>query len=114
MTFLCRKDAGEKMSKKTKAFLSVIVIAVLCCGIAVSGQASGLFDFFGSKNDGETVTISKTEYEQLKKFEKLNTVLQYIEQYYYQEPDEDAMIEMATRGLLAGLEDVYTFYYSPE
>lgn len=114
MTFPCRKDAGEKMSKKTKAFLSVIVIAVLCCGIAVSGQAAGLFDFFGSKNDGETVTISKTEYEQLKKFEKLNTVLQYIEQYYYQEPDEDAMIEMATRGLLAGLDDIYTFYYSPE
>ena len=61
-----------------------------------------------------TVTIGKEEYDRLKKFEKLSEVMQYIEAYYYQEPDTDAMVDYAVQGMLAALDDPYTFYYDAE
>ena len=37
-----------------------------------------------------------------------------MEQYYYQEPDTQAMLDGAEMGLLYGLGDPYTFYYTPD
>ncbi|MDD2648556.1 MAG: S41 family peptidase [Eubacteriales bacterium] len=64
--------------------------------------------------EGETVTISKEQYDEYQKYNDLETMYQYIKNYYYIEPDMDAMLEMAKVGLLAGLEDIYSFYYTPE
>ena len=64
--------------------------------------------------DGSTVTISKEEYDRLQKYAEMDELVQVVEAYYYQEPNVDAMIENAERGLLYGLEDPYTYYYSPE
>ena len=86
------------------------LIAVLTCMVAFTAHASGLMDLFGQK--GKTVTITQEEYDRLKRFETMDTILQYIEQWYYQEPDVDALIENATRGLMYGLEDPYSFYYN--
>ena len=63
---------------------------------------------------GETVTISREEYERYRRYAELDELLQVVEAWYYQEPDIDAMIESAQQGLLYGLEDPYTFYYNPE
>ncbi len=48
------------------------------------------------------------------RYSELDELMQLVETYYYQEPDTDAMIEMAERGLLAGLGDLYTYYYNPQ
>ena len=94
-----------------KKFLALCVAAVLLCATAViTGHASGFFDFFSQK--GKTVTISQEEYDRLSRFSNMDLILQYVEAWYYKEPDVDALIENATRGLLYGLEDPYTFYYS--
>ena len=90
----------------------VVAVAVLL-SISLSAQATGLFDYFKNNNQ-ETVTITKDEYESLKKYRKMEDFLAYIRQFYYVEPDEDAMLEMAIRGFLAGLEDPYTYYYNAE
>ena len=71
---------------------------------------SGFFDFFSPQ--GETVTISKEEYDRLSRYANMDAILQYVEGWYYKEPDVDAAIEEATRGLLYGLNDPYTFYYN--
>ncbi len=63
---------------------------------------------------GDTVTISKTEYEALKRFEKLGYMLDMVEANYYQEFDSQELLTNAARGLLYGLADPYTFYYSPQ
>ncbi len=63
---------------------------------------------------GDTVTVSREEYERFKKYEELDELLQVVEEYYYQEPDVPKLIENAERGLLFGLEDPYSFYYNPE
>ena len=96
------------MKKKTVALFALI--AVLTCAVFLTAHASGIMDHFGKKE--QTVTISQEEYDRLKRYSEMDVILQYIEEWYYQEPDVDALIENATRGLLYGLEDPYTFYYN--
>lgn len=96
-----------------KALLAVfcIAIALMTLWTAVGG-ASSLQDLFHQKE--ETVTISREEYESLLKYKKLEETYQYIMAMYYQEPDEEKMMEYAIQGMLSSLDDPYTFYYSPE
>lgn len=96
------------MKKKIIALCAVLIL--LSGTVILSGQASGIFDFFNQKK--QTVTISQEEYDRLSRFSKMDTILQYVEAWYYEEPDVDALIENATRGLLYGLGDPYSFYYN--
>lgn len=99
------------MNKKP---LIVLCVLVLCLSLFTVPKAqAGLFDFLSPKND-DTVTISRKEYDRLMRYSQMDLILQYIEQYYYQEPDVDSLIENATRALLYGLEDPYSFYYNPK
>lgn len=79
-----------------KRLLIFTVILTLLCGTLVAYQA------LGDSRRGGTVTISREEYDRLAQYAKLDEVLQYIQAYYYQEPDTDAMMDMAVQGLLAG------------
>ncbi len=62
----------------------------------------------------DTVTISRSEYERLQRYAELDEIWQIVETYYYQEPDEESMLDGAEMGLLYGLGDPYTYYYTPE
>ncbi len=97
--------------KKTTLILTVVLVLTL--SFAATGWASSLFDLFNQK-DEDTVTISRKEYDNLKKYEKLEEIYQYITQMYYQEPDKDKMMEFAIQGMLSSLDDPYTFYYNPD
>lgn len=97
---------------KKKLLVLVVALVMLSGAAAITGQATGLFDF--SSRLRKTVTISQEEYDRLSRYSKMDTILQYIETWYYQEPDVDILIENATRGLLYGLEDPYSFYYNEE
>lgn len=94
-----------------KRFVSVMLIAVVLTMVSFSAQAGGLLDFLKPQ---ETVTITAAEYERLKQYEKLDLVRQYVDAWYYQEPDEEKMLEGAIQGMLMSLEDPYSFYYAPE
>lgn len=48
------------------------------------------------------------------KYDRLEEVLSIVERDYYVEPDEDALLTGAVRGLLDSLDDPYTYYYSAE
>ena len=95
------------MNKRVLTALAILV--VLSLGLMLTGQAAGLFDF---TKKGKTVTISQDEYDRMSRYARMDEILQYVEAWYYQEPDVDALIENATRGLLYGLEDPYSFYYN--
>mgnify|MGYP003292405627 FL=1 len=94
-----------------KRFVSALLILIVMVTVTFSAHAAGLLDFLKPQ---ETVTISVDEYNRLKKYEKLDTVLQYVQNWYYQKPDDKKMMEGAIQGLLYSLEDPYSFYYSPE
>lgn len=101
---------GAFMKKRIIALCTALLI--FSAALMITGQASGLFDFSGQKQ--KTVTISQQEYERLSRYAKMDEILQYVEAWYYQEPDVDALIESATRGLLYGLDDPYSFYYNSQ
>ena len=63
---------------------------------------------------GDTVTISREEYEKYQRFSEVYELFDMANQSFYQETDQDKMIEYAARGVLAGLDDPYTFYYNPK
>ncbi|MBR6707487.1 MAG: S41 family peptidase [Clostridia bacterium] len=101
------------MKRNAKIAVTLTCAAALATGAVIGGHASGLLDFFNRGKTGE-VTITAEEYERLKQFEKLATVKEYIETYYYQDVDNDKMLEYAMQGMLSSLEDPYTFYYNEE
>ena len=96
---------------KKKLLKIALIIAIVAALTAVTAQATGFFDF---SKKSKTVTITQEEYDRLQRFEKLDTMLQFVETYYWKEPDVDAMLENAARALMYGLDDPYTFYYSED
>lgn len=97
---------------KKKVWSILLCTVAMVCLVVFTAQASGMLDYF--KRDNKTVTISQEEYDRLKQYEKLDTVMQYVNMWYYQEPDQEKMLEGAIQGLLLSLEDPYSFYYNPE
>ena len=97
-------------SKRFKLMCLTLMVLLLLTGCAllpttISDLATGMDD---------TVTISRAEYERLQRYAELDEIWQIVEQYYYQEPDTQAMLDGAEMGLLYGLGDPYTYYYTPD
>ncbi len=92
-----------------RKIVPLLLAGVLTLG-AVPARAVGLPMF----KQEATVTISREEYESLQKYQKLETLFQLVENYYYEDVDEDAMLENAAVGLMAGIGDVYSVYYTKE
>ena len=96
--------------KRFKLMCLTLMVLLLLTGCAllpttISDLATGMDD---------TVTISRAEYERLQRYAELDEIWQIVEQYYYQEPDTQAMLDGAEMGLLYGLGDPYTYYYTPD
>ena len=64
--------------------------------------------------EGDTVTISREEYEKYQRFSEVYSLFDSANQAFYKETDQEKMIEYAARGVLAGLGDPYTYYYNPQ
>lgn len=101
------------MTKHLRLTALLLMISLLVTGCALLPTAiSGTVN--GPVYSGNTVTISVEEYEQLLKYAELEEMRQIVSEYYYQEPDEQAMLDGAAMGMLYGLDDPYTFYYDVE
>ena len=86
-------------------FLALTAAALNAAAITSAGSVWG---------SGETVTISRDEYERLQRYEKLELLMEMTDKYYYEDVDHDAMLESAAVGLMQGIGDVYSVYYTPE
>lgn len=114
---------------KKKMLLIVSLLLAMCvlsgCSMMNLSQMESMFRketaeqqpqnpiIFGT-NDSDTVTISRDEYERLKQFSELAEMIDMAEAVFYQDTDREKMVEYAAKGLLAALDDPYTFYYSPK
>ena len=113
--------------KKT-ILLVVSLLCVLCilsgCSMLNLTQMESMFRkeapeqvqnpaIFGT-NDSDTVTISRDEYERLEQFSELADLIDIAEEVFYQDTDREKMVEYAAKGLMSGLGDPYSFYYSPK
>lgn len=96
--------------KRNHLIASMLIFALLTA-LCVSAGASAMLPMF--KQQGE-VTIPREEYNRLKQYEKLDTLLALVQMYYYEDVDPDEMLESAAIGLVAGIGDVYSTYYTKE
>lgn len=101
------------MKNKIKLLVVLAAVLVFSTGCTLAGALLQSGSAKGS-DTGETVTISKEEYERLQKYAEMEYMLSVAEAIFYGDVDEQAMIENANRGFLYGLDDPYSFYYSPE
>lgn len=98
-----------KKSLKITALMLMISLLLTGCALLPTTISNTV-----RQNTGDTVTISTEEYELLLQYKELEEMRQIVNVYYYQEPDEQAMMDGAAMGLLYGLDDPYTFYYDPD
>ena len=96
---------------KRNHVIASILVFVLLIVVCASACASAMLPMF--KPQGE-VTISREEYNRLRQYEKLDVLLQLIQMYYYDDVDVDEMLDSAAIGLVAGVGDVYSMYYTKE
>lgn len=89
----------------------LLMMFVLFGAFAASASAAANLPMF--KQQGN-ITISKEEYNRLRQYEKLDMLLQLVEMYYYEDVDTQEMLESAAWGLVAGIGDVYSTYYTKE
>ena len=107
------------MKKRILLALSLVLALCLLSSCAYLPFA-GLTDMLGMvapaevADHGDTVTISKELYEKYQQFDKLIEIQEIADMYFFEEVDNEAMLDGAALGLLSGLDDPYTFYYSPE
>ncbi len=108
------------MKQKMIAVLCILTGFCLICGsLLLAGTAPFLRSAAASDTSEEgdlsgTVTISREEYETLKQFSELAELLLETDLYFYKETDREKLLQYAAKGLMAGLDDPYSFYYTPE
>ena len=99
------------MKKKSVLIAAIAaLLAVLIAAPCVSDTVGPMF----RQSEDETVTISRAEYERLLKYQKLDQLTQLIDMIYYEDYDEEEMLDYAAYGLVGGVGDIYTRYISKE
>lgn len=121
------------MKKRLMLVLSLVVTVCLLSGCAylpLAGLTSripmgdlpsgtqmpiaGLTNSTAAADHGETVTISKAEYERYRQFDQLLTMIDIVNANFYEEVDAEKLLTGAAEGLLSSVGDPYTFYYTPD
>ena len=107
------------MRKRFSLMLTLALAVCLLCGCAylpLSGMENMLSGKKGAQvtDNGDTVTISKEQYEKYQQFDKLLEIMDIVGENYYQDVETDDLMDGAAQGLLYGVGDPYTFYYTAE
>ena len=106
------------MRKRISLILTLLLTACLLCGCAylplsMESMLPGSQSSQAVEN-GDTVTISREQYEKYRQFDKLLEIMEVVDDSFYQDVENSDMLEGAAQGLLYGVGDPYTFYYTAE
>lgn len=99
--------------KKTLSVIIYTAIIVLFTAV-VSCGATLLFVAAGQLNNGETMTITLEDYELLQRYQKLSTLSEALDLYYYEDVDQEVVENGAAYGMVASLGDPYSTYLTSE
>lgn len=96
-----------------KKFIAVIVIAFLTGGLFTAGGFA-----LAQGGLGKTVSVPRDEYKEMRasceRYDKLQKLYQLIETSFYQEVDENTLMEGAYKGMTEALGDPYSAYMNAE
>lgn len=93
--------------------MALCLVALMVCTSSTQALAASMLPWLTGEEE-ETVTITREEYERLLQFEKLDVLMDLVDSYYYEDVDKEQMLESAALGLVAGIGDVYSTYYTKE
>lgn len=96
--------------RKRSLLLSALMIIVIAVAVTVFAMSYLSPTVFGARS---IVTTNITDAD-MKKYQRLEEVLQYIDENYIGEIDEQKMIDEAIKGLVYGSGDKYATYFTPE
>ena len=108
------------MKKKLMLALALLLCACMlssCAYLPLLGVDISRMQFSVQETQqplGDTVTISREQYERYQKLDTVLDIMDLIEMGYYEEVDEAKLYEGAAAGVLAATGDPYTFYYTAE
>ena len=97
------------ITKNAAAVLTVIVSLLIVISIT-----AGITLSVTRLDANATEIVFGGDREFFKRYERLNEVYEVLMNDYYQSVDSETLIQGAIDGMLASLDDPYTFYYSPE
>ncbi|MBQ1258195.1 MAG: S41 family peptidase [Clostridia bacterium] len=97
------------LSKNVVAVFSVIVSLLIVISLTI-GITLSMTRIDASAN--EIRVGGDKEYQ--KRYERLDEIYKILMRDYYKEVDSETLIQGAIDGMLASLNDPYTFYYTPE
>lgn len=98
---------------KRNRVMAALLAAAMGCAVCAPAAADFNLPMF-RQIQSDTVTISREEYEELLDYQKLALLMDMVDTYYYEDADKEAMLEGAAAGLLMGVGDVYTNYFTKE
>lgn len=96
------------MKKRTLVISAAIWALVL---VAIMSSTITLI-MTGSVGSADSRAITDGELQVLERYERLEEVRQEIVDQYYLEVDDETLVQGAIDGMLASLDDPYTFYYT--
>ena len=98
------------MNKNTKIAIVLIVVITFTTWFSIS-LAFLMVDNFGHTSLSKLFEKEDVSTEKIRKFENIQKLL---EEYYYKEISQDDLIEGAIEGMVNGLDDPYTVYFSSD
>ena len=103
----------ETENKKVLLSLAaVLLLAALAFGAGMAYQSA--MARYGQDAQGESVTLSGEEYAYYQKLSRLTEIMELIDEVYYQDYDEQTMLDGAAKGMAYSIGDAYADYYTPE
>lgn len=97
------------MKRKNAMILGVVWLMVM-----VSIAASTLTLIFSGESGNGRHWVSSAQYDMIERYSRLEAVRSELERGYVYEVDDETLVTGAIRGMMASLEDPYTFYYTEE
>lgn len=93
----------------------IAIAAVVWALILVAAGSSTLTMMFtGGIGSAGSRPVTNNELEMLERYERLESVRSIISEGYYADVDDETLVQGAIDGMLASLNDPYTFYYTVE
>lgn len=93
---------------------NVLILVILWLLVMVSVVASAL-TLLASGNSGAGMRwVSREEYQMIDRYARLEEVRSRLAEGYFQEVSDETLMIGALKGMMASVNDPYTFYYTPD
>lgn len=93
---------------------NVILLAIVWLLVMVSVVASAVTLLASGRGLQRAHWVSRDEYAIIERYSRLEEVRKSLAEGFYQEVSDEKLITGALKGMMASVDDPYTFYYTPD